>query len=353
MKKVLLCSLIVIIGGWGISGCGEKKEKTEGELLESTEMVASVDGQIITVSQLEGATQNMLRQFQGQIPPEQMAQLRPSLQRQALDSLINMMLLLREAQREDIQPDPEAVEERISEITARFPSPEQFRQQLAAAGVSDDDFRREIEQGVRIQMLIDRKAPVESEVSEEEIEEFYRDNPENFEVPERVRASHILIGYEGAENSTAERSAEEARTLAEEVLEKAKAEGADFAALAQEYSEGPSAERGGDLDFFVSGQMVQPFEEAAFALQSGEISDIVETQFGYHVIRVTGREEGREIPLEEVRENITAFLNNRNQQAAVNEYLGQLRSTAVIEYAAGYQPPPRPVIEPPLPEPEE
>lgn len=344
MKKVLLYSIIFITCGWGVSGCGGKKEEKLTGSLETSGMVASVNGEVITAAQLDEATKNIMQQFQGQLPPDQMDQLRPNLRKQALDNLINMTLLLRQASREGIQPGPDAVQERIAEITSRFPSPEQFRQQLADAGVSEETFRREIEQGLKIQTLLDSKAPPGAEISEEEIEEFYRNNPKNFQMQERVRASHILVGHQGASNSTAERSPEEARKRAEEVLEKARAEGADFAALAQEFSEGPTASRGGDLGFFISGQMVKPFEETAFALQSGEISDIVETQFGYHIIQATGREDAREIPLEEVREKIITFLNNQKQQEAINDYLVKLRGAVEIEYAAGFQPLPPPQL---------
>ncbi len=118
------------------------------------------------------------------------------------------------------------------------------------------------------------------------LDELVEDLPKD-ETPDEVAASHILIGYEGAERSEAERTKEEARELAREVLEKAKAEGADFAALARQYSDGPTGERGGDLGTFGKGQMAKAFEEAAFKLEVGEISDVVETPFGFHVIKRT------------------------------------------------------------------
>ena len=107
------------------------------------------------------------------------------------------------------------------------------------------------------------------------------------ETPEEITASHILIGYEGAMRSTAERSRDEAAALAARVLGEARAEGADFAALARKYSDGPSRDKGGDLGSFKKGMMAKPFEEAAFKLKVGEISGVVETQFGFHIIKRT------------------------------------------------------------------
>jgi hypothetical protein len=110
---------------------------------------------------------------------------------------------------------------------------------------------------------------------------------EEAETPEEVSARHILISYEAAERSEATRSKEEAKKLAQKVLKEAKAEDADFAALAKKYSDGPSGEKGGDLGTFGKGQMAPPFETAAFALKVGEISEVVETKFGFHIIKRT------------------------------------------------------------------
>lgn len=104
--------------------------------------------------------------------------------------------------------------------------------------------------------------------------------------PGSVRASHVLIAYSGAERSTATRSKEEALELAQEIAKKAKA-GEDFGELAKAYSDCPTAEKGGDLGFFQKGRMAKPFEDASFAMNPGDVSDVVETQFGYHVIKRT------------------------------------------------------------------
>lgn len=104
--------------------------------------------------------------------------------------------------------------------------------------------------------------------------------------PGSVRASHILISYSGAERATSTRSKEEAQELAAD-LQKRAAAGEDFEELAASYSDCPTAEKGGDLGFFKKGRMVKPFEDATFALEPGQISDVVETKFGFHVIKRT------------------------------------------------------------------
>ncbi|MCA9647804.1 MAG: peptidyl-prolyl cis-trans isomerase [Myxococcales bacterium] len=104
---------------------------------------------------------------------------------------------------------------------------------------------------------------------------------------ETVTASHILIGYKGAQRAKSERSKDEAKKLADKIAKEAKAKGADFGALAKKYSEGPSGPKGGDLGPFTRGRMVKPFSDAAFALKPGDVSEPVETPFGYHIIKRT------------------------------------------------------------------
>lgn len=130
----------------------------------------------------------------------------------------------------------------------------------------------------------------------------YTANPDRFKAEERIRARHILIA----------RSAERARDTAAEVLAEARAQGADFAALAGKYSNDPgSAARGGDLGWFARGRMVKPFEEAAFALEPGSISDVVETEFGFHIIRLEERKPAGMQSFEEVRDEVMKSVEAR------------------------------------------
>ncbi|KPK24145.1 MAG: hypothetical protein AMJ61_14175 [Desulfobacterales bacterium SG8_35_2] len=141
-------------------------------------------------------------------------------------------------------------------------------------------------------------------IPDEDVESFYRDNFNRYSMPEQRSARHILI--KTSEEDTEDILAEK-RKMAEQVLELAKS-GEDFAELAKQYSEGPTGPRGGDLGAFSRGRMVKPFEDAAFSLKEGEISDIVETQFGFHVIKLEKIEPASTRPLEEVKDEIKAQL---------------------------------------------
>jgi peptidyl-prolyl cis-trans isomerase C len=165
-----------------------------------------------------------------------------------------------------------------------------------------------------------------TEITDAEVQEFYDENPQYFEQGEQVAARHILISTEGMETDEA---VEEARSRAQDVRQELE-DGADFAELAKEKSEGPSASRGGDLGTFGRGQMVGPFEEVAFALEEGEISDVVKTRFGFHVIQVTEKIESGVAPVDQVSQNIRQYLSQQKQAEALNAYVDELREDAEI-----------------------
>jgi peptidyl-prolyl cis-trans isomerase C len=255
------------------------------------------------------------------------------LRRQALETLISQQLILDEADREKIQPDAKDVDAKMKEIAGRFPDAEAFKKMLAAAGLSEKQLRGDVLRNLKIEALLEKKLPKTEAVSEQEVEAFYRDNPEEFKAPERVRASHILITFK-PEDDQKERARKRA-TL--EGLKGKIGKGADFAKLAAENSDCPSKSQGGDLGFFGRGQMVKPFEDAAFAMKVNQVSDIVESEFGYHLIKVTGREEAGVVPLKDVRDKLASFLTRQKKQKAVGEHLQKLRSNAKVEYAKGAQ----------------
>jgi peptidyl-prolyl cis-trans isomerase C len=165
-------------------------------------------------------------------------------------------------------------------------------------------------------------------VTPEQINDFYQKNPAQFQQPERVRASHILIGFPQNADDAAKN---QARAKAADVLKDVKA-GKDFAALAKEHSTDPgSGKNGGDLGFFQQGQMVPPFDKAAFSMKPGETSELVETDFGVHIIRVVDRQPPRAVPLDEVRPQIQQYLEGQGRQQATQAFVDTLKSKGKIE----------------------
>ncbi|MCX6353481.1 MAG: peptidylprolyl isomerase [Candidatus Aureabacteria bacterium] len=293
-------------------------------------LTAKVNGVTITQTDVDQAVESLLNRYGGQVSPEQKAAMKPLLGKQALESLINQRLLLQEAEREGIQPDAKALEAQMKEISGHFPSPEAFQKMLASQGISEEMLRHDVGQDLKIQSLLEKKAPKTQSATDAEIAEFYKKNQDEFKTPERVKASHILIAVKPGE-SDQERSQKKKKI---EALQKEIEKGADFAKLASENSDCPSKAQGGDLGYFERGKMTKPFETAAFAMKAGQVSDVVETEFGYHLIKLTGREEAQTVPLEKAKDKVALYLNNEKKQKGIGDYLEKLRKTAKIEYAS-------------------
>jgi peptidyl-prolyl cis-trans isomerase C len=264
----------------------------------------------------------------GKLNPEQLQSMKETIREQAVDSIVNRTLLLQAVEREGIKVSQEKIEANVDQIKNKFDSEEAFIEQLKGNGMTLKDVVEEVEKGVKLEALIEKQTANVKKATDKDIEEFYNSNVERFKQPERVRASHVLVKT-GAEDS--EQAKREKRQKIEKILTDI-SQGGDFSTMASQYSDCPSKARGGDLGFFSRGQMVKPFEETAFALNVGEISGVVETQFGYHIIQVNEREEARTIPLDEIRDDIAAHLDEMNRQKEIRNYISELRDEAKIEY---------------------
>ncbi len=339
-KTLILMSLAA---GLIISACGKKEEPAAPPAAEAQvapdAVVARVSGTVITGQMYNQRLNAMVQQYSMQFPPEQINQLKPMLRQQAVAALINENLLFQEATRQGITPTEEDIDKQIEEIIGQFPSRAAFESQLGMSGMTLETLRENIKPGLSIQKLVDAQLPEDSKATDEEIAKFYAENPAQFERPEQVEASHILIQVSPGESE----EVKAAKRLEIEALREKIAGGEEFAEWARQSSQDQgSRERGGSLGFFGRGQMIPAFEEVAFSLESGALSEVVETQFGYHLIQVTGKREAGTVPLEEVSEQIGMFLTNQKNQAVVGEFLRNLREKAEIEYGPGFQPVPPP-----------
>ena len=327
--KIMMVSLMICVCSWGGFSCQSKKGTDE------TSVAARVNGVVITNAEVDKALNNVSLQFGGKIAPEQVKQLREAFRPQVLDNLVSRNLLLQEAERRGLKPGSEEVDAKVAQFKSHT-TPEKFKKNLADAGVTEEEFKREVEEGVKIENLLKKQTDKIKEVSGEEVETYYRNNSEKFSVPEQVKASHILIAV--SQEDTPEKKEEKRKKLAliRERIEK----GEDFATLAREHSACPSKSNGGDLGDFGRGRMAKPFEDAAFGMKAGDLSEIVETKFGYHLIKLTGRNDAKVLTLEESRERLADFLNNQKKHKAVSDYMDVLKKSAKIEYTE----PPVPAI---------
>jgi peptidyl-prolyl cis-trans isomerase C len=288
--------------------------------------VASVNGTAISRSDLDREvklwTDRMASQGR-QVPPAQVGVVRG----QILESLINQELLYQSSKKNNIKVDQKTIDERYDSIKKRFKTEEEFKEAIANMNVTEATIRAQLEKGLAIDELLKKKVVKDLAVTEEESRNFYNENPEQFKQAEQVKASHILIKVQPTAD---EAKKTEARKKIESVQGKLK-KGDEFADVAKEYSEGPSKSRGGDLGYFKRGQMVKPFEDAAFSMNVDQVSGVVETQFGYHIIKVTDKKPASTSTYPEVKDQLQEQLKQQKTRQAVGEYVDGLRKDAKIE----------------------
>jgi peptidyl-prolyl cis-trans isomerase C len=247
--------------------------------------------------------------------------------KQVLDGLVDEELLFQDAKNRKLIAGKDVVEAEVEKARAQFPSPEVFKEELAKNQLTEEGLRTLFSRNLSIQGLVEQQVAAKLSISDAEVHDFYTGNTQAFETPERARARHILVQVAKDDDEKA-RAAKRAK--AEGLLKQLQG-GADFEELARKSSDCPSAQNGGDLGFFERGQMVPAFETAAFALKPGELSGVVETQFGFHVIRGEEQAAAGMVKEAEAAPQIREHLKSRKTEEAVRAHLKTLREKAKIE----------------------
>ncbi len=283
-------------------------------------VVARVNGVEIPGAELEKAVRNLEANVGQPIPAER----RSEIYRGILDQLVDQRLLEQEAAARSIKATDAEINAGIDQMKQQAPNAEAFAKALATRKMTEADLRAEARQRLTVDKLLTAEVEPKAAVNEADIADFYKKNPQFFMQPEAMRASHILIKADNADAKPA------AKAKAEDLLRQIKG-GADFAALAKEHSNDGSAPSGGDLGFFPRGQMVKAFEDAAFALAPGQVSGVVESEFGYHIIKGSEHRSARTVPLAEVSDRIAQALRQQKQQQLAQEFVQSLKGKAKVE----------------------
>ena len=310
---------------------------TEGTSADESEadLAAIVNGEKITISELDqfaNMQQLIMSLYQSNqqftqllLQTEAGQDLLDEYRKTKLDGMITMELLKMEAEKRNIELSEEEKDEMFNQQLASIKqnnnlTDEQLLNSLNEQGISSlEEYKGMFLENNKENLLINKlmqEATNEVNISDEEAKEYYNNNKNQYEYGEQVNASHILLKDE---------------EKVDEVLNKID-NGENFADLAEEYSQGPTAKDGGKLGFFGKGEMVPAFEEKAFALEVGAVSsEAVKTDYGYHIIKVTDKKEAGVANFEEVKSNIKENLSNQQKQKAWDDFVNKLREEAEIE----------------------
>jgi peptidyl-prolyl cis-trans isomerase C len=288
------------------------------------DVVARVNGETVTKVEFDDAVAAVEQRNQGPVPADQ----RDRVLRGVLDQLVGIKLLTQEAAARKIAVPEADIEAQLTQMRQQFPSEEVFSQALKQQNKTVDMLKAEARSSLAIQKMLEATLAGKIAVTPQQAQDFYDKNPDQFKRPEQVRASHILITVQQGADVAAKAAA---KRKAEGVLKQVKA-GSDFASLAKANSQDPgSAINGGDLGFFQRGQMVPPFDQAAFTMKPGSTSELVETQFGYHIIRVVEKKEAGTVSLDEVRPQLEQYLQNLNRQREMQAFVDGLKAKGKVE----------------------
>ncbi len=300
-------------------------------------VVVTINGKDISQSVVDELVAPQIQQIaaqNSQVPPAFFEQYKKQLEQKAIENIVIEELLSGQIKELNLVVSDEDVDQQLEEMLAEQNlSRTDFEALIAAQGATVEQVKENLKKSLPFQNLLEMQFDGKVDVTIDDANDYYVKNASQFQVPEQVRASHILITPDLSDPNTDPNQAQaQALEKAMELLAEVKKPDADFAQLAKENSKCPSAASGGDLNFFARGQMVPEFDEAAFALDPNQISDVVETKFGYHIIKVTDKNEASTKTFDEVSEDIVAMLENQKKQQIAKDYFESLKAQATIVY---------------------
>jgi peptidyl-prolyl cis-trans isomerase SurA len=303
------------------------------------EIIARVNNQVITRTEFQRTMEAMKNE-----PPDRAEPEAPLAEREknALRDLIDQQLLLEKGKDLGITGDTELVK-KLDEIRKQMnlESMEDLEKAAAAQGVSYEDFKQNLRNNIITQQVIAREVGQNIKISEEETKKFYEEHKEQFERPEQVRISEILIPVAKTPSDAANAAELEQEALvnaeakAKQVLDSIQ-KGAKFDEVAKKESAGPTAAQGGDLGYFKRGTLAKELENLTFGMKPGQVSDVIRTKQGFVILNVTEHQNAGMAPFKDVEPRIQDALYYQKLQPALRAYLTKLREEAYIDIKPGY-----------------
>ena len=246
----------------------------------------------------------------------------PKLEAKALEQAIGAKLLLDQAQRLNLPVTAKDVDAEVARVVQQVGGEENYKKALAAQGITEEAFRRELEKGARVNMLVGQACAHVQDPTEEEVTAFYEAHKSEYVAEPQVLCQHILV--KGSNDAALDKI--------KEIRERIVSDKADFAEEAKKHSDCPSGAQGGSLGWFGRGMMVPEFDKVAFEMKKGEVSGIVTTEFGYHIIYKADERGGGQQTIVDVHDQIKDLLRHEARGKAMDAYVADLREKATIEY---------------------
>ena len=282
---------------------------------------AIVNGQEISEEAVNFETDRLVRFYMSHgMTMDEVRKNLPKLQEKALDQAIGAKLLLDEASRLEIPVSSADLDVEVAKVVEQVGGEENFKKALAAQGISEEQFRKELEKGARVNKLVEKACVGVSDPADEEVAAFYEAHKEEYVEPEQVLCQHILV--KGSDDAALDKI----KAIRERIVA-----GGDFAEEAKKNSDCPSGQEGGSLGWFGRGMMVPEFDKAAFEMKKGEISGVISTEFGYHIIYKADQKGGGKLTLVDVADQIKDLLRHEARGKAMDAFVADLRQKAKVE----------------------
>ena len=331
----------VLVLGWVLFG-GSAVVFAEGEPLQGSQIapipdvVARVNGNDVSSKYVKFEFNRVLQNARRPLP----AQDRDKLVRKIIDKEVENALIYEEGQKLDVKVDPAKIEAQLESLRSAYKTNTEFQEALSDRKITVDDLKRSIEVGVLTKIIIEKQVKGQIEIDDAKVKKYYDDNREKFNRPKSYRTAHILISPltpELIRNSKVEELrarrdelTETARKRILEIQEELKG-GADLAELAKKYShDEATAKNGGDLGFFYLDGVEKSFGDAVVKLEIGGISDVVETNFGFHLIKLVETKPSEYASFKEMESAIQRHLYMEAAQDKIANYMSGLRKNAKI-----------------------
>jgi len=290
-----------------------------------------VNGQIISEDAIQFELERLVRFYtENGVKEDQIKEQLAELVERATEQAIGTKLLMEEANQRNAPVSEGEIEKQLDKVIEQVGGVDNFKAALEQQKIDEAAFREQLEQGQRIDNLIKEAAKSVSDPTEKELQEFYAERKDDFKRAERVLAQHILISPDGTESSSKKEALQKIEAIRERIVD-----GKSFADEAAEHSMCPSGKEGGSLGWFGRGMMVPEFDTSVFAMKVGDVSNVVETQFGYHLIFKTDHEAAAEASYADSRDKVLELLRHSKRGEAVTVFVETLKAGATIEYLEG------------------